>query len=55
MRKWLERSTLPEVALPSSPKVSVGKEEAMKDDVLTAVYPHMTSNTAAVLDPVTKT
>src|SRR5262245_36499319 len=46
----------PEVALPSSPEDPAdGQEELLSDDVLIAVDPHKASNTAAVLDPVTKT
>jgi hypothetical protein len=52
-----ERSALPEVALPSSPAdIPDGQEELpLNDDVMIAVDPHKASNTAAVLDPVTKT
>src|SRR5580700_6820043 len=52
-----ERSALPEVALPSSPaETPDGQEEpSLNDDVMIAVDPHKASNTAAVLDPVTKT
>ena len=32
-----------------------GQEEPLSDDVMIAVDPHKASNTAAVLDPVTKT
>jgi transposase len=41
--------------LPSSPEDPDGKEEPLNDDVMIAVDPHKASNTAAVLDPVTKT
>ena len=51
-----ERSALPEVALPSSPDRPGGKEgNPASDDVMITVDPHKASNTAAVLDPVTKT
>jgi transposase len=42
--------------LPSSPEDTPdGQEELLSDDVMIAVDPHKASNTAAVLDPVTKT
>jgi transposase len=42
--------------LPSSPaEIPDGQEELVSDDVMIAVDPHKASNTAAVLDPVTKT
>jgi hypothetical protein len=46
-----------EVALPSSPaETPDGQEEpSLNDVVMIAVDPHKASNTAAVLDPVTKT
>jgi hypothetical protein len=51
-----ERSALPEVALPLLAR-KTGSEEvpSLNDDVMIAVDPHKASNTAAVLDPVTKT
>ena len=53
-QEWL---ALLEVALPSSPEgIPDGQEEPlMDDDVMIAVDPHKASNTAAVLDPVSKT
>jgi hypothetical protein len=50
-----ERSALPEAALPSSPEVPVARRIPLGDDVMIAVDPDKASNTAAVLDPVTKT
>jgi transposase len=42
--------------LPSSPEDTPdGQEELVSDDVMIAVDPHKASNTAAVLDPVSKT
>jgi transposase len=42
--------------LPSSPEDTPdSQEEPLSDDVMIAVDPHKASNTAAVLDPVTKT
>jgi hypothetical protein len=51
-----EWSALPEVALPYSPRdITDGQEETLGDDVMITVDPHNASNSAAVLDPVTKT
>src|SRR6516225_2595182 len=51
-----QRSALPEVALPSSPaETPDGRRNPVNDDVLIAVDPRQAGNTAAVLDPVTKT
>jgi transposase len=42
--------------LPSSPEDTPdGQEEPLSDDAMIAVDPHKASNTAAVLDPVSKT
>jgi transposase len=40
---------------PRQQKPPDGQEELVSDDVMIAVDPHKASNTAAVLDPVTKT
>src|SRR5690348_2403167 len=50
-----ERSARPEVALPASPVHALTCEEDDVSAVMIAVDPHKAGNTAAVLDPVTKT